>query len=162
MGDDIGMQCTIMMSVEMYREWLKPRLARVIKAAKDIKPDVLIQYHSCGFIEPFIPDLIEVGVDILNPIQPECMDFEKLHKEYGSTLSFNGTIGTQTTMPFGTAEEVRRVTLRNLEVAGAQGGLLVCPTHLLEPEVPWENVAAYVRACQEFSGIPQQSKPVGR
>ncbi len=152
MGDDIGMQSTIMMSLEMYRHWLKPRLATVIRAAKAAKPDVLIQYHSCGYIEPFIPDLIEAGVDILNPIQPECMDFTNIYAEYGSQLSFNGTIGTQTTMPFGTPAEVRRVTLRNLELAGAKGGLLACPTHLLEPEVPWENVEAYVRACKAFSG----------
>ena len=150
-GDDIGMQHSIMMSLEMYREWIKPRFAKVIAAAKSIKPDILIHYHSCGYIEPYIPDLIEMGVDILNPVQPECMDFAKLHAEYGDRLSFNGTLGTQTTMPFGTPEEVRRVVCRNLDTAGTRGGLLVCPTHLLEPEVPWENVEAYVCACRDYS-----------
>lgn len=152
MGDDIGMQSTIMMSLDMYRQWLKPRLTSVIRAAKEINPEILIQYHSCGYIEPFIPDLMEAGVDILNPVQPECMDFEKLHTLYGDQLSFNGTLGTQTTMPFGTVEEVRKVTLRNLGIAGVKGGLLPCPTHLLEPEVPWENVEAYVMACRDYSG----------
>ncbi len=151
MGDDIGMQSTIMMSLPMYREWLKPRLGRVIAAAKSVKPDILIQYHSCGYVEPYIPDLMEVGVDILNPVQPECMDFAKLHAEYGDRLSFNGTLGTQTTMPFGTAQDVRDTVFRNLDVAGEKGGLGVCPTHLLEPEVPWENVEAYVIACRDYS-----------
>ncbi len=70
--------------------------------------------------------------------------------EFGDKLSFCGTIGTQTTMPFGTPEEVREVVLGNLEIAGSKGGLMVCPTHLLEPEVPWANIDGYVRACIEF------------
>ncbi|MBN2450099.1 MAG: hypothetical protein JXR77_06900 [Lentisphaeria bacterium] len=150
-GDDIGMQKTIMMSLDMYREWLKPRLARIIAAAKRVKPDLLVHYHSCGYVEPYIPDLIEAGIDILNPVQPECMDFAGLHARYGDRLSFNGTLGTQTTMPFGTPDDVREVVFRNLEIAGAGGGLAVCPTHLLEPEVPWANVDAYVRACRDYS-----------
>ena len=150
LGDDIGMQHTIMMSLDMYREWLKPRLARVISAAKNEKPDIIVHYHSCGFVEPYIGDLIDAGVDVLNPIQPECMDFAEIHGKYGDRLSFNGTIGTQTTMPFGSAEEVRRTTWRNLEISGEKGGLLPCPTHILEPEVPWENVEAYVEACKDF------------
>ena len=106
-------------------------------------------YHSCGFVEPFIPDLIEAGIDILNPVQPESMDFGKLHAEYGDVLSFNGTLGTQTTLPFGTPDEVRAVVKRNLDIAGDKGGLVVAPTHVVEPEVPWENIEAYVKACKE-------------
>ncbi|RMD82861.1 MAG: hypothetical protein D6820_03100 [Lentisphaerae bacterium] len=151
LGDDIGMQQAIMMSVEMYRTWLKPRLKRVIDAAKSVKPDVLIFYHSCGFVKPLIDDLIEAGVEILNPVQPECMDFAEIHAMYSDRLSFNGTLGTQTTMPFGTPDEVRETVFRNLETAGERGGLVCCPTHLLEPEVPWENIEAYVNACKEFS-----------
>ncbi|MFA7231370.1 MAG: uroporphyrinogen decarboxylase family protein [Victivallaceae bacterium] len=151
MGDDIGMQHAIMMSEELYREWLKPLLKRLVKAAKDVNPDILFSYHSCGFIEPFIPDLIECGVDILNPIQPECMSFEKIHAEYGDVLSFWGTIGTQTTMPFGTTDDVRREVTKNLKIAGIKGGLLCTPTHLLEPEVPLINIDAYLQACKDFS-----------
>ncbi len=150
LGDDIGMQHAIMMSQELYREWIKPRFAKVIKAAKAVKPDLLFSFHSCGYIEPFIPDLIEVGVDVLNPVQPECMSFEKIHAEYGDILSFWGTIGTQTTMPFGKPEEVRREVLRNLKIAGSKGGLLCTPTHLVEPEVPWANIEAYLQACRDF------------
>lgn len=150
LGDDIGMQHAIMMSEELYRDWLKPRLAKVIKAAKTVKPDLLFSYHSCGYIEPFIPDLIEIGVDILNPVQPECMSFEKIHAEYGDVLSFWGTIGTQTTMPFGKPEDVRSEVLRNLKIAGKKGGLLCTPTHMVEPEVPWANIEAYLQACRDF------------
>ena len=150
LGDDIGMQESIMMSEAMYREWLKPRLAKVIAAAREVKPDIIIQYHSCGYVEPFIGDLIEVGVDVLNPVQPECMDFLKIHDQFGDRLSFNGTLGTQKVMPFGTVEDVINEVERNLRKAGDRGGLFCCPTHMLEPEVPWENIEAYARACREF------------
>jgi len=150
LGDDIGMQFTVMMDPKLYREWLKPRLKQLIDTAKFINPDILIYYHSCGYIEPFIPDLIEVGVDVLNPVQPECMSFEKLHAEYAGALSFHGTIGTQTTMPFGSPEDVIATVKQNLDIAGLKGGLFPAPTHLLEPEVPWDNIMAYVKACKEY------------
>ena len=150
MGDDIGMQDATMMSPEMYRQWLKPRQAKMIKAAKAVKSDILVAYHSCGYIEPFIPDLIEIGVEILNPVQPECMDFAKLHAEYKDVLSFWGTVGTQTTMPFGSVQDVRDCVKRNLDIAGSEGGLLCCPTHLLEPEVPLANIEAYLDECRKY------------
>ena len=150
LGDDIGMQSTIMMSIDMYTEWLKPRLKRVIDAARAVNPDIIVFYHSCGFVTPFIEHLIEVGVDVLNPIQSECMDFEEIHREFGDRISFHGTIGTQKIMPFGTPEEVRETVWRNLDIAGGNGGLFPAPTHMLEPEVPWENVLAYVDACRSY------------
>lgn len=152
-GDDIGMQHTIMMSEALYCRWLKPRLKELIDFVKGMNPDVIIFYHSCGFIEPLIPHLIEAGVDVLNPIQSECMDFQEIYKKYGDRLSFHGTIGTQTVMPHGTPEEVKETVWRNLSIAGRNGGLLVAPTHLLEPEVPIENVLAYVEACREYRGL---------
>lgn len=151
LGDDVGMQHNLMMAPELYRTWIKPRLARVIAAAKDIKPDVIIAYHSCGYVTPLIGDLMEAGVEVLNPVQPECMDFADLHTEFGDRLSFWGSVGTQTTMPFGTPAEVAAVVKRNLDIAGPQGGLYCTPTHLLEPEVPWENILAYVEACGEYN-----------
>ena len=151
LGDDVGMQHTIMMSEELYNEWLKPRLKRVIDAARAVNPDIIIFYHSCGHVTELIPYLIEAGVDVLNPVQPECMDFKEIHDKYGEVLSFHGTIGTQSVMPFGTPEEVRRKVFENLDIAGRQGGLYVCPTHLLEPEVPVENVVAYIQACIDYT-----------
>lgn len=150
LGDDIGMQKTIMMSEEFYIKWLKPRLKKVIGAAKKVNPEIIIFYHSCGYVTPFIPHLIEVGVEVLNPVQPECMNFEEIHSLYGQSLSFFGTIGTQTTFPFGSISDVKTEVSRNLRIAGEKGGLIVAPTHMVEPEVPWENVKAYIEACKEF------------
>lgn len=151
LGDDIGMQQTIMMSVELWRTWLKPRLARVIRAGREIKPDLLIFYHSCGYVLPFLDDLIEIGVDILNPVQPECMAFEDVYKKVGGRISFWGTLGTQTTLPFGTPEDVKKVVWNNLRLCGKAGGLVIAPTHMVEPEVPWENLLAMKEACETFS-----------
>jgi Uroporphyrinogen-III decarboxylase len=150
LGDDVGMQSSVMMSDELYTTWIKPRLKRVIAAAKRINPDIVICYHSCGYVEPFIHHFIEAGVEVLNPIQPESMDFERIHSLFGGAISFHGTIGTQTTMPFGTADEITQLVHKNLRIAGEKGGLLVGPTHVLEPDVPWENVLAYVKVCKEF------------
>ncbi len=149
-GDDIGMQNSVMMSEELYCRWIKPKLKEVIDAARSINPDIIIFYHSCGFVEPFIPHLIEAGVDVLNPIQSECMDFAEIHRVHGDKISFHGTVGTQTTMPLGTPEEVRETVFKNLDVAGEKGGLFIAPTHMLEPEVPWENILAYVQACKDY------------
>jgi uroporphyrinogen decarboxylase len=150
LGDDIGMQHSVMMSEELYCTWLKPRFKRVIDAARAINPGIIVFYHSCGYVKPFIPHLIEAGIDVLNPVQPECMKFSDIHKEFGERLSFHGTIGTQSTMPFGTPDDVRREVFTNLDIAGDKGGLYVCPTHLLEPEVPVENVVAYLKACKDY------------
>ena len=150
-GDDIGMQHTLMMSIPLYCQWLQPRLKRVIHAAKAIKPDILIIYHSCGYIKEFIPHLIDAGIDVLNPVQPESMEFAEIHREYGERLSFHGTIGTQSVMPFGTPAEVRKKVFDNLDIAGKKGGLFVAPTHLLEPDVPVENIVAYINACAEYT-----------
>ena len=150
LGDDIGMQSTVMMNMELYRTYLKPRLKKVIDAARAVNPDIIVIYHSCGYVEPFIPELIEAGIDVLNPVQPECMDFEKLYAQYGDKLSFSGLLGTQTLMPFGTPDEVRAAVKKYLDMVGPKGGLLICPTHMLEPEVPIENVIAYMEACRDY------------
>ena len=151
MGDDVGMQETIMMSKDMYTTWLQPRLKKVIDAAKSVRRDVIIQYHSCGHVTELIPELVAAGIDVLNPVQPECMDAMEVFSRYKNSLSFNGSLGTQTTMPFGTPQEVKDAVKRNLDAVGEQGGLLCCPTHMLEPEVPWENIEAYVEACRDYT-----------
>ena len=150
-ADDVGAQNNLMMSAEMYRKWIKPRLKKVIKAAKAVNPNVLIFYHSDGNILDIIPDLIEAGVEILNPIQPECMDPLRVMEEYGDRCSFWGTIGTQTTLPFGNAAEVERVCRSMIDARKGKGGLILAPTHLVEPEVPLENVEALVRTVQAYN-----------
>lgn len=150
LGDDIGTQNSLMLDVDLWEIWLKPRLAKVIEAARQIKPDILIFYHSCGHITPFIGQLIEIGVDILNPVQPECMSFDEVHDKYGNRLSFWGTLGTQELLPFGTKEQVFETTLSRLQKSGEKGGLVIGPTHMVEPEVPWENLTAIMEAVELF------------
>jgi uroporphyrinogen decarboxylase len=152
LGDDIGTQNSLMLDVPLWQKWLQPRLKKVIVEAKKIKPDILIFYHSCGHIIPFIDDLINTGIEILNPIQPECMDFNEVHDSFGERVSFWGTIGTQQLLPYGTKEEVRSVTLERLERCGSKGGIVIGPTHIVEPEVPWENLMAIREAVNEFEG----------
>jgi uroporphyrinogen decarboxylase len=149
-GDDVGMQQGLMMSPEMWREWLKPRWAKVIKSAKDVNPDILAWYHSDGDVEPVIDELIDIGFDILNPVQPECMDPARLKRRYGDRLAFWGCIGTQTTMPFGDPDEVREAVRWTVEKVGYDGGLFIAPTHVLEPDVPWENIEALFEAVDEY------------
>ncbi len=151
LGDDIGTQSSTMIDVGFWERWLKPRLAKVIDAARDINPDILVFYHSCGHVTPFIDQLIEVGVDILNPIQPESMNFDEIYDEYGDRVSFWGTLGTQKLLPFGTKQEVYEATLSRLKKCGPKGGIVIGPTHIVEPEVPWDNLVAIVEGAKAFS-----------
>lgn len=151
LGDDVSTQLDMMMNPDMWREYLKPRLYKVIREAKTVKPDIMIFYHGDGNLQKIIPDLIEIGIDILNPVQPECMNPEEIKKKFGDSLSFWGTLGTQTTMPFGTAQEVARVCARMIEEVGKGGGLMLAPTHVLEPEVPWENIQAFIDTVKGFN-----------
>lgn len=150
LADDIGIQSTMLMSPAMWRKWLKPRLKHLIDSAKQLNPHIHIFYHSDGFIEPVIPELIEIGVDILNPIQPECMNPVKLKKLYRDQLSFFGTIGVQTVMPFGSPEDVKRNVREMIEGVGEAGGFIIAPTHFVEAQVPWKNVEAFFEAVKEF------------
>ncbi|AQT68270.1 methylcobalamin:coenzyme M methyltransferase [Anaerohalosphaera lusitana] len=150
LGDDVSTQEDMMMSPAMWRDTQKWRLAKVIDAARSVKPDILIFYHGDGNLQKIIPDLIEIGVDILNPVQPECMDPKEVKKLYGDNLSFWGCLGTQTTLPFGTADEVEAKCKELIETVGAGGGLLLAPTHMVEPDVPWENIEAFARAIDKY------------
>lgn len=151
LGDDVSTQLDMMMHPDMWRAFIKPRLRRVIEAAREVKPDILIFYHGDGNLQKIIPDLIEVGVEILNPVQPECIDPVKIKELYGDKLSFWGTVGTQTTMPFGTPEDVAEACRRMISKVGMGGGLLLAPTHVLEPEVPWDNLEAFVDTVRKYN-----------
>ena len=104
-----------------------------------MKPDLKVAYHSDGNIERIIPELIEIGVDVLNPIQPACMDPAQLKRLYGDRLCFWGTIDEQSTLPFGTPEQVREEVLKRMETAGHNGGLILGPTHHVQLDTPLEN-----------------------
>jgi uroporphyrinogen decarboxylase len=147
-GDDVANQNSMMFSIELWRDVMKPRWAKVIAAARSHKPDIHAWYHSDGNIWDVIDDLVEIGITILNPVQPECVDPVKVRKRFGKRLAFDGCIGTQTTFPFGTPEDVKRTVNRLARDLDAKnGGLMLAPTHILEPEVPPENVVAFFEAC---------------
>ncbi len=107
-----------------------------------------VWYHSDGNISDIIDDLIEVGVTVLNPVQPECLDLKWVKDRYADKLAFWGTIGTQSTMPWGTPDDVRNTVKDMIELFGP--GLLLAPTHVLEPEVPWENVLAFFDGIEKY------------
>jgi len=142
LGDDIATQKGMVMRPEMWREFLKPGLARAIKAAKDANPDVLTWYHTDGDATAVVGELVDIGLDILNPVQPECMDLAELNRRYGDRLAFWGAIGTQSTMPFGSPDDVRNAVRGCREACGPAGGILLAPTHVIEPDVPFENLVA--------------------
>jgi uroporphyrinogen decarboxylase len=122
---------------------------RVIRAAKEVKPSILVFYHSDGNVWDAIPDLIEAGIDVLNPVQPECMDPAQVKNEFGDRLSFFGTISVQRTMPFGTPDDIRTEVRTRMETIGRNGGLLLSPSHVLQPDTPWENIVAFFEAIEE-------------
>lgn len=146
LGDDVATQVDMMISPALWRKTLKPRLAEVIRAAKAVNPEILIFYHGDGNMERIIPELIEIGVEILNPVQPECMEPRRMKELYGDKLAFWGCIGTQTTMPFSSPDEIRQTVRQLIAEVGKGGGLLLAPTHTLEPDVPWANVEAFLEA----------------
>jgi uroporphyrinogen decarboxylase len=155
LGDDVANQQTMMFKPEIWQTVMKPRWAKVIAAAKAIKPDIHVWYHSDGNIWQILDELIEIGITILNPVQPECIDPTAVRKRCGKHLAFDGCVGTQTVFPFGTPDDMRR-TVRDLidSLDGLQGGLMLSPTHVLEPEVPPENVLAFFETCDSIRREP--------
>ena len=148
LGDDIGPPTSMLISPEMWRQWLKPRLSRIINTAREMNPQVAIAYHSDGFFLPVVEDLIEVGVDILNPVQPDCMDPAALRKRFGAALTLWGTVGSATLLPFGTPEAIGREVRLRMDTLGGSGRLIVGPAYDLEGNVPVENVLAFFESCR--------------
>lgn len=142
-GDDVATQHRLMMRIEMWRKYLKPLQTATARAVKEANASSYVFYHCDGNVEPLIPDLIETGIDILNPVQPECMDPEAIKRQFGDRLSFWGTLSVQKTMPFGTPDDVRAEVRARIRDVGHGGGLILAPAHVLGPEVPWENIVAF-------------------
>jgi len=153
-GDDLGMTSGPFMSLDVFREFFKPRykvLCDYVKQNSDMK----IFLHSCGSISQFIPDLIEVGFDILNPVQTNCagMDAATLKEEFGDEISFwGGGVDTALVLPSASPEEVRVDVLNRCEILSRNGGFIFAPIHNIMPEVPPENIIAAYNAVQEFNG----------
>lgn len=150
LGDDVGMQSSMLMSPAMWREYLKPRMKKIIEAYKAENPDILVAYHSCGYIIPIIDDLIEIGLDVLNPIQPKAMDPARINDMFGKRLSFWGSICIQETLPRGTKEEIENEVRLRMETIGKDGGLLIGPAHLIQADTSVENVMIFYEAVKKY------------
>lgn len=141
-GGDIGTQRGMMLAPDLWRERIKPYTSQLIRTFKDM--GLLTMYHSCGSIVPVIDDLIGMGLDVLDPIQPcaEGMDALSLQGRFGGRITFHGGIDEQRLLPYGTADEVRRETIRVMETLGEDGGYVVAPAHAIQPDTPPENIVA--------------------
>jgi uroporphyrinogen decarboxylase len=146
LGDDVGHQHGMFISPRHWRRFLKPRMAHIIERLKTINPAVKIAYHTDGCVYPIIPELIEIGLDVLNPIQPAAMEPVKVKREYGKDLCFWGSMDEQYTLPFGSPDDVRREVLDRIATLGADGGLILAPTHHVQLDTPLENFWAMVEA----------------
>ncbi len=146
-GDDVGTQKGMMMSPQMWRQFLKPKYAELINLCH--KKGVFFKFHSDGWIESIISDLVEIGVDILNPVQPECMNPVELKEKYGEKLCFDGTIGVQSALPFGKSEDVAREVKERIATLGPTG-LILGPTHAMQPDVPIENILAMYKTALKY------------
>jgi uroporphyrinogen decarboxylase len=143
-GDDVGAQHEMLISPTMWRRFLKGRMADFISELRTINPNVRVAYHSDGDVSRIIPELIEIGVDVLNPIQPASMDPAEIKKQYGDRLSFWGTIDEQHTLPFGSPDDVAREVRDRLGTVGRGGGLILAPTHHVQLDTPLDNFWAMV------------------
>jgi len=147
LSDDYGTQKAMIMSPESWRRLVRPRLAEIFETAKRGGRHVFL--HSCGNIEPIIGDLIEMGLDILHPIQPEAMDVFRLKREFGRDLTLCGGLRTQDVLPRGTPEQVRDEVRRLKEVMGVGGGYILEPGITLQADVPLANMVAMIEEARQ-------------
>ena len=159
-GEDFGTQTGPLISTEMFRELVKPVLASVYLPIKEkflnINPDGKLMFHSCGSVRAFIPDFLDIGVDVLDPIQPKAkgMNGFLLKRDFGDRLSFHGGIDTQGVMSTGTLEEVELETQRKLEMFGKGGGYILNPSHDILSEVRSENIIRMVEVGKSYGRYP--------
>ena len=149
-GDDLGAQKATLIRPELYRRMVKPHHQRMVETAKRYGKPVL--YHTCGSVYALIPDLIEAGIDALNPIQVAAaeMDTRRLKREFGRDLTFWGAIDNQRVLPRGTPEEVRQEVKRRIEDLAEGGGYVLCAAHNLQQDVPPENIIAMYEAALSY------------
>lgn len=145
-GDDFGTQDTTLFSKETFREFFLPRIKRYWQVFNDAGLPIML--HSCGCLTDFLGDLIDIGLRVLEPVQP-CMDLEFLKREYGKDLVFWGGIETQNYLPFGTPEQVKENARKTIRTLGKGGGLIIAPSQEVMNDVPIENVKALVETIVE-------------
>lgn len=142
LGSDWGTQNDLIMSPETWRKMIKHGEKIQYDLIKSAGKDVMV--HSCGRVVRVLDDLVELGLDILNPVQPECMDLQYLKDNYGRHLTFWGGISTQGVLPFGTPEEVVAETQRVIDIMSKNGGYITCPSQEIQDDVPYENLKALI------------------
>ncbi len=145
-GDDWGMQTGLITGPKLWREFIKPRITEMYGAVK--KKGKFVMIHSCGKVDELFPELIEIGVDVFNPFQPEVMDVFGIKHAYGDKLSFFGGISTQKTLPYGTVAQVRNEVKRLLKEIGKNGGYIAAPSHDIPGDAKPENIAAMLEILQ--------------
>ncbi len=148
LGDDFGSQTGLLMNPVTWGEFFKPRYARLCQEVKAINKDLKIAFHSDGCVYDIIPGLIEAGVDVLNPVQTECMDPVLLKQKYGNNLAFFGGMAVQSTLPMGTADDIRREFDWLKGSLGKGGGWLCAPTHHVQQDTPVENFIELTKNIQ--------------
>ena len=150
LDDDVGMPGTMMISPGHWREFFKPRLAMIIQAARAIKPDLRVLYHSDGYFEPIVGDLMEIGVNAINPLQPDHTDAARIRQRFGPQLVLWGTVGHHTTFSFARPDAIRSEVKYRIDTLG-RAGLILCPAYDIdEPDIPWENIAAFLEAVRAY------------
>jgi uroporphyrinogen decarboxylase len=154
---DFGTQSSLFISADFYRKFFKPTEDKVYSFIRSKAPHVKIWYHSCGAIEPLINDFIDLGVNILNPIQPLCpgMESDILKKKYGDKLCFHGGIDLQKALP-GTKEDTLREVKRCIKSLAPGGGYLLAPANHIQNDVPPENVLTLYESARKFGNYPIQ------
>jgi len=145
-GDDWGQQTGLIMGPKLWRQFIKPRIKQMYGLVKSKGKFVFI--HSCGKVDEIFPDLIECGLDVFNPFQPEVMDVFEMKKKYGSSLSFYGGISTQKTLPYETPAQVKDEVKRLLDVVGKNGGYIAAPAHDIPADAKPENIAAMIEVLR--------------
>jgi len=145
-GDDWGQQRGLIMGIDLWREFIKPRIKKMYELVKSKGKYVMI--HCCGKVDELFPELIECGLDIFNPFQPEVMDVFEIKRRFGHRLSFYGGISIQRTLPYGTVEEVKGEVRRLIQLVGENGGYIASPSHDLPADAKPENVAAMIEVLQ--------------
>ncbi len=141
-GDDWGAQQGLIMGPALWQRFLRPRFARMVEAVKSRGKTTYL--HSDGDIQEIIPDLIELGLDILNPVQPDVMDIYALKKEYGRDIAFHGGVSVQHLLPESTSDQLRSEIRRLIREIGSGGGFIIAPTHSLGRDIPVENLVVLV------------------
>ena len=150
--DDVGMQTGMQISADMWRRFIKPRWRDILDSVRRVFPHCGFFLHSCGKMEEIIPDIIEVGFHILHPLQPECMDFRTLRAAYGRELTLCACISAQRLFPFGTPQDVRDWVLGAKRLCSADNRTLICPSNMIQPETPWENILAFAETARSREG----------